>query len=59
MGEGTRSCEDQSPMKGHVHRYFWEVVDVDNQNGMNAKQYRELMDFIQFEHHAMQYLKYG
>ena len=29
MGEGTRTCEDQSHMKSHVHRYFWEVVDVD------------------------------
>jgi hypothetical protein len=28
MGEGKRSCEDQSHRKGHVHRYFWEVVDV-------------------------------
>jgi hypothetical protein len=28
MGEGTRTCEDQSHMKGHVLRYFWEVVDV-------------------------------
>jgi hypothetical protein len=29
MGEGTRTCEDQSSRKLHVHRYFWEVVDVD------------------------------
>jgi hypothetical protein len=29
MGEGTITREDQSHMKGHAHRYFWEVVDVD------------------------------
>jgi hypothetical protein len=28
MGEGTRTHEDQSPMKGNVHRYFLEVFDV-------------------------------
>jgi hypothetical protein len=29
MGEGTGTHEDQSHRKGHVHRYLWEVVDVD------------------------------
>jgi hypothetical protein len=29
MGEETGTCEDQSHMKGHVHRYFGEVVNVD------------------------------
>jgi hypothetical protein len=29
MGEGTRTREHQSHRKGHVHRYFLEVVDVD------------------------------
>jgi hypothetical protein len=28
MGDGTGTHEDQSHMKGHVHRYFWEVVNV-------------------------------
>jgi hypothetical protein len=27
--EGTRTPEDQSHKKGHVHRYFWEVFDAD------------------------------
>jgi hypothetical protein len=27
MGEGIGTREDQSHMKRHVHRYFWEVVD--------------------------------
>jgi hypothetical protein len=30
MGEGTRTCEDQSHITRHVPRYFWEVVDVDS-----------------------------
>ena len=29
MGEGARMQEDQSTRKAHVHRFFWEVVDVD------------------------------
>jgi hypothetical protein len=29
MGGGIRTHEDQSHKKRHVHRYFWEVVDVD------------------------------
>ena len=29
MGQGARRQEDQSSQKAHVHRYFWEVVDVD------------------------------
>jgi hypothetical protein len=29
IGEGIRTHEDQSPRKGHVHRYFLEVVNVD------------------------------
>ena len=29
MGEGKGTREDQSHRKGHVHIYFWEVVDVD------------------------------
>ena len=28
MGEGARMQEDQSTRKAHVHRLFWEVVDV-------------------------------
>ena len=29
MGQGDRRKEDQSSQKVHVHRYFWEVVNVD------------------------------
>ena len=29
MGQGARRKEDQSSQKAQVHRYFWEVVDVD------------------------------
>jgi hypothetical protein len=29
MGEGTGSHEDQSHKKGNIHRYFLEVVNVD------------------------------
>jgi hypothetical protein len=58
MGEGTGTCEDKSHKKGHVHRYFWKVVDVDRSSGMNEKQSKALMDSIQLEHHTMQYLKY-
>ena len=29
MGWGDRREEEQSSQKSHVHRYFWEVVDVD------------------------------
>jgi hypothetical protein len=29
MGKGTRTRQDQPHRKGHVHSYFWEVVDVD------------------------------
>jgi hypothetical protein len=29
MEEGPRSKEDQSSRKGHVQRYFCEVVNVD------------------------------
>jgi hypothetical protein len=28
MGKGIGTREEQSHRKGHVHRYFWEVVDV-------------------------------
>ena len=29
MGEGAIMQEDHSTRKSHVHRFFWEVVDVD------------------------------
>ena len=29
MGKGARRKEAKSSQKAHVHRYFWEVVDVD------------------------------
>ena len=29
MGHGSRRQEEQSSKKTHVHRYFWEAVDVD------------------------------
>ena len=29
IGQGARRREEQSSQKEHVHRYFWEVVDVD------------------------------
>ena len=29
MGQGGRRKEYQSSQKAHVHRYFWEVVNVD------------------------------
>jgi hypothetical protein len=29
MGKGTGTHEDQSHRKGHIHRYFWYMVDVD------------------------------
>ena len=29
MGQRARRQEDQSSQKAHLHRYFWEVVDVD------------------------------
>ena len=28
MGQGARRKEYQSSQKAHVHKYFWEVVDV-------------------------------
>ena len=29
MGQGARRKEDQASQKAHVHRDFWEVVNVD------------------------------
>ena len=29
MGQGAKTKENQSYHKAHVHRYFWEVVNVD------------------------------
>jgi hypothetical protein len=37
MGEGTGTHEDQSHNKGHVHRYFWEVVYVDRTQWYECK----------------------
>jgi hypothetical protein len=54
MGEGTWTHEDQSHMKAHVHRYFWEVVDVDRSQWYECKKSRALVDSIQLEHHKMQ-----
>ena len=37
MGQGARRKEDQSSQKEHVHRYFWEVVDVDQSHLYECK----------------------
>jgi hypothetical protein len=37
MGEGTETHEEQSHRKGHIHRYFGEVVDVDGSQWYECK----------------------
>ena len=37
MGQGARRQEEQSSQKAHVHRYFWEVVDVDRSHIYECK----------------------
>ena len=37
MREGERRKEDQTTRKAHVHRYFWEVVDVDRSHLYECK----------------------
>ena len=37
MGKGDRGKEDQSSQKAHVHRYFWEMVDVDRSHLYKCK----------------------
>ena len=48
MGQGARRQEDQSSQKAHVHRYFWEVVNVYRSHTyMSARTSKELMHSIQ------------
>ena len=58
MGEGERMQGYQSTKKVHVCIFFWEVVDVDNSQLMNAEQSTEPIDFIWLKHQTMLYLKY-
>ena len=37
MGNKARRKEYQSSQKAHVHRYFWEVVDVDQSHLYECK----------------------
>ena len=37
MGQGAIRKEDQSSQKAHVHRYFWEVFDVDRSHLYECK----------------------
>ena len=45
LGKGARRQDDQSSQKARVHRYFWEVVDVDRSHLYECKIVQETHAF--------------
>ena len=55
MGQGARRKEDQSSQKSHVHRYFLEVVDVEQSHlyECNTIQGTRAFHFVRMLYNAM------